>query len=227
MKVIVFGGTGMVGQGVLRECLLDPGVEQVLAVGRSPLGREPHDKLHELLHRPLDDLSAVKDQLAGYDACFFCLGVSSAGMSEASFRKVTFDLTLSVARTLREVNPELSFVYVSGQGTSTKSGSMWARVKGETEDALLAMFGERGFMFRPGLIVPQHGVVTKTLLYRIVYLLLGPFFPLVRWLAPGSVTTTEAVGRGMVAVARRGFEKHVLETPDINVAGAPTPALTA
>src|SRR5580704_18949501 len=138
MKVILFGATGMIGQGALRECLLDPGVEQVLAVGRGATG-QPHAKLRELVHADLFDLSAIAADLSGYDACFFCLGVSAAGMTEAAYRRVTYDLTLAVARTLVERSPGMTFLYVSGAGTDStaRGGSMWARVKGETENALL------------------------------------------------------------------------------------------
>jgi uncharacterized protein YbjT (DUF2867 family) len=233
MNVILFGATGMVGQGALRECLLDPSVERVLAVGRSPSGQR-HDKLRDLVHQPLDDLSPVAGELAGYDACLFCLGTSSAGMSEADYRKVTYDLTLSVARTLLAVNPTMTFVYVSGQGTNTKGRAMWARVKGETEDALLALAPDGAYMFRPGFIMPLHGIVTKTRLYRVFYAILGPLYPLLKWLSPDLVTTTETVGRAMLSVARRenrdGNPKHVpqvLEMPDINAAGSGTPLLGA
>src|SRR5579864_7886858 len=140
MKAILFGATGMVGKSVLRECLNDPDVERVLAVGRRASG-ETHDKLRELVHADLTDYSAVADQLAGYDACFFCLGVSSAGMSEADYRRVTYDIAVAAARALVDRNPGMTFIFVSGAGTDStgKSGSMWARVKGETENAILAL----------------------------------------------------------------------------------------
>jgi len=136
MNVILFGASGMVGQGVLRECLLDPGVEKVLSIGRSRTGQQ-HAKLREIVHTEIADLAPIEDQLTGYDACFFTLGVSSAGMKEADYRRITYDLTLSAARTLVRLNPEMTFIYISGAGTG--GGSMWARVKGETENALLRL----------------------------------------------------------------------------------------
>jgi uncharacterized protein YbjT (DUF2867 family) len=223
MKVILFGATGMVGQGVLRECLLDPGVESVLAVVRSASG-ETNPKLRELLHEDFQDFSSVAEELAGYDACFFCLGVSSAGMKEADYRRVTYDLTLAAARVLLAKNPGMTFIYVSGAGTdsSAKGRSMWARVKGETENALLALGFKAAYMFRPGYIQPMHGIKSKTRLYRAVYAVATPLYPVVKALAGGVVTTTEQVGRAMLAVARKGSEKVLLENRDINaIAAAP------
>lgn len=219
MKVLLFGATGMVGQGVLRECLLDPDVTQVIAVGRSASGHEAHPKLREVVAKDLFDLSPVEAELAGADACFFCLGVSSAGMSEADYTRVTYDLTLSIAKTLVRLGAEkMTFVYVSGAGTdSTEEGrSMWARVKGKTENALLALPFRRAIMFRPGFIQPMHGVTSKTRLYRAVYAVMGPLYPVWKSVAPGFVTTTEKVGRAMLAVAKRGSEKTHLENRDIN-----------
>ncbi len=216
MKVILFGATGMVGQGVLRECLLDPGVEQVLAVGRSPVAQQ-HPRLRQLTRPDPFDLAPVEDRLRGHDACFFCLGVSAAGMAEAEYRHLTFDLTLAVARVLARVAPGMTFVYVSGQGTDAtgRGRAMWARVKGETENALLQL-PLRAVMFRPGLIQPLHGVRSRTGLYRAVYAVLSPLFPVLDALAPGAMTTTERVGRAMLAVARRGAPGAVLENRDIN-----------
>jgi uncharacterized protein YbjT (DUF2867 family) len=220
MKVIIYGATGMVGQGVLRECLLDPGVERVLAVGRAPTGQR-HQKLEELVLADLLDLTPHQAALAGFDACFFCLGVSSAGMSEADYRRITFDLTLATARLLAGLSPTMTFIYVSGQGTdATGTGRiMWARVKGETENALLAL-PFKAVMFRPGFIQPLHGITSRTVLYRALYAVFSPIFPVLNALAPGAVTTTERLGRAMLAVARRGAPKPVLETGDINEVAA-------
>lgn len=221
MKVIVFGATGMVGQGVLRECLLDPGVESVLVVGRSPTGHE-HAKLNEIVRPDLFDLSAIEGELSGYDACFFCLGVSSAGMGEAEYRHLTYDLTLSVARSLAKASPGMTFLYVSGAGTdSTESGRMmWARVKGATENALLRMPFKAAYMFRPGYIQPVHGAQTRTKWYGIVYAVLAPLYPVGEALVPKYVTTTERLGRAMIRVARAGNPDRVLASVDINrVAG--------
>ncbi len=211
----------MVGQGVLRECLLDPGVESVLVVGRSPTGHE-HAKLNEIVRPDLFDLSAIEGELSGYGACFFCLGVSSAGMGEAEYRHLTYDLTLSVARSLAKASPGMTFLYVSGAGTdSTESGRMmWARVKGATENALLRMPFKAAYMFRPGYIQPVHGAQTRTKWYGIVYAVLAPLYPVGEALVPKYVTTTERLGRAMIRVARAGNPDRVLASVDINrVAG--------
>src|SRR5204863_5923892 len=178
MNVILFGATGMVGQGVLRECLVDPDVEQLLSIVREPSGRsEP--KLRELVHRDFFDFSPIENDLAGYDACFFCLGVSSAGMKEADYRRVTYDITLAAARVLARLNPNMTFIYVSGTGTdsSEKGRSMWARVKGKTENDLLRLPFKAAYMFRPAAIVPLHGIRSKTKLYQAFYTALGPLLP--------------------------------------------------
>lgn len=217
VNVLVFGATGMVGQGVLRECLLDPGVERVLAVGRSATGQTA-PKFEELLVPDVTDLSAIEAELGGFDACFFCLGVSSIGMAEAQYTRLTYDLTLAVARTVARCSPAATFVYVSGTGTdSTERGrSMWARVKGRTENELLRLPFKAAYMFRPGAIVPLHGVRSKTRWVRLIYPLLVPVIPLWRTFAPDTITTTEQVGRAMLRVAREGYAKPILETADIN-----------
>ena len=217
MKVILFGATGMVGQGVLRECLLDADVESILAVGRSPSGqRDP--RLHELTHADLFDLSAVEPQLTGYDACLFCLGVSSVGMAEDDYRRLTYDLTMAAARTLARLNPGMTFIYVTGHGTdSTEQGkSMWARIKGKTENDLLKLPFKAAYMFRPGGIQPLHGVRSKTAWYQAIYTATAPLWSLLYRLAPKYVTTTEQLGRAMIQVAREGYPRPVLETADIN-----------
>jgi uncharacterized protein YbjT (DUF2867 family) len=216
MKVILFGATGMVGQGVLRECLLDGEVERVLAIVRSPTGQR-HDKLQELVHEDFFDFSAVGPKLSGYDACFFCLGVSSAGMKEADYQRVTYEVTLAAANTLVERNAAMTFIYVSGAGTdSTGRGrTMWARVKGRTENALLELPFKRAYMFRPAFIEPRHGITSKTRSYRVLYAVLGPLFPVLRSLFPKDVTTTEEVGRAMLEGAKHGAPKPVLENADI------------
>jgi uncharacterized protein YbjT (DUF2867 family) len=221
MKIILFGATGMVGQGVLRECLLDAEIERVLAVGRTPTGRAD-SKLRELVHKDMYHYVDVEDQLRGYDACFFCLGVSSAGMAEADYRHLTYDLTLAAAETLAKANPGMTFIYVSGMGTdSTEQGrSMWARVKGATENALLRL-PLAAYMFRPGVIQPMHGEKSKTRIYRVMYVLMGFVIPLLLRVFPKYVTTTERIGRAMIEVAKHGAAKTILETQDINaLAGA-------
>ena len=219
MRVLIFGATGMVGQGVLRECLLDPDVTRVVTVGRAATGQK-HPKLRELVARDLFDLSPLTSQLEGYDACFFTLGTTAAGKSEAEYSRITHDLTLSIARALLPLNPGLTFIYVSGSGTdsSERGRIMWARVKGRTENALLALGFRGAYMFRPGLIVPMHGITSRTKLYRVLYTIMSPIVPLIRAAFPDSVTTTERVGRAMLAVARNGYRKQLLDPVDINQA---------
>jgi len=216
MKVLVFGATGMVGQGVLRECLIDPEVTSVLVVGRAGTGVR-HDKLRELIHADLFDLSAIDSELSGYDSCFFCLGVSSAGMTEAQYTRVTYDLTMAAARVLARLNPGMTLIYVSGAGTdsSEKGRSMWARVKGRTENELLRLPFKAAYMFRPGFIQPKNGIRSRTRLYRGLYAVMAPFYPIWKALAPGLVTTTTQVGLAMLKVAKRGAPKGVLENRDI------------
>jgi uncharacterized protein YbjT (DUF2867 family) len=217
MKVIVVGATGMVGQGVLRECLLDPGVERVLVVGRRALGQNDA-KLVERVVPDLTDLSSIEADLAGLDACFFCLGVTSVGMTEEAYRKVTYDITAAFARALARQSPGLTFVFVSGRGTdSTEKGKvMWARVKGAAENVVLGAGFKAAYMFRPGAIQPLHGIRSRTPAYRILYTLFSPVFLLMKAFSPGSITTTESVGRAMLEAARHGAPKTLLENRDIN-----------
>jgi uncharacterized protein YbjT (DUF2867 family) len=219
VKVLLFGATGMVGQGVLRECLLDQTVSEVLCVGRSSTG-QTHPKLRELVTDNLMDISAMEPKLKGFDVCFFCLGVSSFGMKEADYRRVTFDLTLEVAKTLGRLNPNMTFIYVSGAGTdgSGRSGRMWARVKGETENALLCL-PLKAVMFRPAGILPFQGVKSKTTLYRVAYSLTRPLWPTLRKVFPELVSTSQQLGRAMLRVAREGAPKPILEVRDINALG--------
>lgn len=214
MKVIIFGATGMVGQSALRECLLDDGVEQVLTLGRSSTGKQ-HPKLREILLPDLIELSRVEQDLTGFDACFFCLGVSAAGLKEEEYRSITYDLTLSVAEVLARLNPDMTFIYVSGSGTdSTEKGrSMWARVKGETENALLRLPFQQAYMFRPGGIIPLYGVKSKTRLYQTMYDLLKPLNRLV--LKSSLFITSEQLGKAMIIVTQNGFAKPILESKDL------------
>jgi uncharacterized protein YbjT (DUF2867 family) len=218
MRVLLFGATGMVGQGVLRECLLDPDVESVVALLRSATGQR-HPKLRELIHHDFLDFSPVENQLSGFDACFFCLGVSSAGMSEENYQRITYGFTLAAARLLARLNPAMTFIYVSGAGadSSERGRSMWARVKGKTENELPRLPFHAAYMFRPGVIVPLHGVQSKTRLYRWFYVLLAPLLPLLPGRFPKYVTTTAQIGLAMLKVAKHGWPKRVLETSDINL----------
>jgi uncharacterized protein YbjT (DUF2867 family) len=217
MNVLLFGATGMVGQGVLREALLDARVTRVLVVGRTPIARSD-PKLRELVVPDVSDLSKVEPELAGFDACLFCLGVSSAGLQEARYTQLTYDLTLAVATTLARLNPGMTFVYVSGAGTdSTERGRMmWARVKGRTENALLRLPFRKAYMVRPGLIIPLDGIRSRTPWIQVLLTATRPLYPLLKKLGPGAATTTEQLGRAMLAVARDGYSKPVLEMQDIN-----------
>jgi uncharacterized protein YbjT (DUF2867 family) len=216
MKVIIFGASGMVGQGALRECLLDPDVEAVLAIGRSASGQH-HAKLKELVQEDVSDLKMIESELRGYGACLFCLGVSAVGMSEQDYRRITYDLTLKVAQALERLNPKMTFVYVSGGGTdSTERGlSMWARVKGATENALLAMPFERAYMLRPGFIRPLHGIAAKTRWSRTAHVLWRPVYPTLKRLFPAYVTSSEELARAMLLLLKRGSKERVLENRDI------------
>jgi uncharacterized protein YbjT (DUF2867 family) len=200
MKVILFGATGMVGQGVLRECLIDPDVESVLAIGRTATGQR-HAKLREIVHADLTDYAGIERELAGHDACLFCLGVSAAGMSEQDYTRITHDITLAAAQTLARLSPGMTFIYVSGEGTDSteRKRAMWARVKGRTENALLKL-PLRAVMFRPGLIRP------------LLFPVLG---------ALGLLTTTERVGQAMLRVVRDGSPRPILTNRDINELARP------
>jgi uncharacterized protein YbjT (DUF2867 family) len=217
MDVVLFGASGMVGQGVLRECLLDPEVRRVLSIGRST-SEQQHPKLREIVRANLFDYSDIESDLAGYDTCFFCLGISAAGLSEDDYRRVSYDITLAAATTLLKINPGMTFIYVSGTGTdSTERGrTMWARVKGATENALLRLPFKAAYMFRPAFIQPMHGETSKTRLYRVLYVIARPLMPLLKRFFPRYVTTTEQIGRAMIKVARDGAPKTILETEDIN-----------
>ncbi len=214
-KVILFGATGMVGQAVLGECLRDGGIDAVLAIGRAPTGRS-HPKLRELVRTDLFDTAVPDEELRGYDACFFCLGVSSAGMAEAEYTRLTYDLTLAWARVLARIDPDLAFLYVSGAGTGGKS--MWAQVKGRTEAALRGLF-PAAYMVRLAMLRPVHGEVSKTRWTRIAYSVFGPIAPLIEALAPSVVITTEELGRAMIRAARERPPTHVLEMKDLQALG--------
>jgi uncharacterized protein YbjT (DUF2867 family) len=217
MRVILFGATGMVGQGVLRECLLDPGVESVLAVGRSPTGQQ-HARLREIVHDNFLDFSGIESQLVGFDACFFCLGVSSVGMDAERYRHLTYDITMAAATTLAKLNPGMVFIHVTGRGTdSSEHGSlMWARVKGKTENDLLKLPFKAAYMFRPAGIQPLHGVKSKTAWVQAIYVVTAPLLSLLARTSPKFMTTTEQVGRAMIKVVRDGYPRPVLESEDIN-----------
>jgi uncharacterized protein YbjT (DUF2867 family) len=219
MNVLLFGATGMLGQGVLRECLLDPGVLLVQTVGRTATGVQ-HAKLRELVHNDLWHYESLGAQLSGFDACFFCLGVTSSGMKEENYERVTYGITMAAAEMLSRLNPQMTFIYVSGTGTdSSERGRItWARVKGKTENALLRLAFKAAYMFRPGIIEPLHGAKSKTPLYNVFYTLGKPLLPLIRFAFPDQILTTEQVGRAMLVVARHGFPRQILATKDIRAA---------
>lgn len=212
LRVILTGATGMVGEGVLLECLNSPEVEQVLSLSRKPSGRQ-HPKLREILHADFHNLSPIQDQLAGYSACFFCLGASSVGMKEAEYRRLTYDLTLHFAHILLPRNPDLTFCFVSGAGTdgTLKSGQMWARVKGETENALLQLGFAHAYMFRPAFMRATPGQKHVKGYYHLI----GWLYPVLRTVAPKYVSKLSELGKAMIRVAQRGYSRSVLEVPDI------------
>lgn len=217
VNVIIFGATGMVGQGVLRECLRATDVDLVVSIVRKATSvRNP--KLREIVKANLFDYGGIEMELTGLDACFFCLGVSSSGMTEDSYTRVTYDLTLAAAQTLSRLDPAMTFVFVSGAGAdaSEKSGTMWARVKGKTENALRRLPFKALFVFRPGVIQPLHGIQSQTSAYRIFYGLTKPLLPVFRRLFPNFVLTTEVIGQAMLSAARSGRGRHVLGAADIN-----------
>ena len=220
MKILLFGATGMVGQGVLLEALDAADVTSVVTVGRTaPV--QVDARLQSILHGDAFDYADIEPRLAPFDACFFCLGVTSAGMGEAEYSRLTYDLTIAAATTLSRLNPQMTFVYVSGAGTdsSEQGRSMWARVKGRTENALLALPFKSVYLFRPGMIQPLRGVRSKTSSYQMMYSLMRPLLPLLRSLMPSTVLTTAVVGRAMLAAARREPARKILETADINALG--------
>jgi uncharacterized protein YbjT (DUF2867 family) len=216
MNIVLFGATGMVGQGVLRECLLDPGVERVLTVGRAPTSAQ-HGKLEEIVRKDLFTYADIEDQLTGFDACFFCLGISSSGMNEADYARITHDIAVAAAQTLVRLNPQMTFVFVSGAGAdSTERGRvMWARVKGKTENALLCLPCKAVYVFRPGIIQPLHGIQSRTSGYRLFYTFAKPLLPIARGLFPNYVLTTEQIGRAMLRVAKHGAPKAIHDAPAI------------
>jgi len=216
MKVIVTGATGMVGKGVLLECLDHSEVNEVLSISRRSLGMT-HPKLKELLHSDFSNFTTIKEQLIGYDACFACMGVSSAGIDEAKYTKFTYDFTMALAQELFPINPEITFIYVSGAGTdSTEKGRfMWARVKGKTENDLLKLGFKQSYMFRPGAIIPKKGVQPSSKLYRILIKYLKWLLLVFKILNPKTVVDTTQIGLAMINATQHGYHKNVLNPIDI------------
>ena len=218
MKVIITGATGMVGKGVLLECLDHEKVDQVLTIGRSRLEIE-HPKLKQIVHKDFSDYESIKSELKGYDACYLCMGVSAAGLSKEKYTEITYSYTLNLAKILLEINPEMTCTYVSGEGTdSTEKGrSMWARVKGKTENDLLALGFRQAFMFRPGAIIPLRGIKPSSKLYRVLIIYLKWLIYFVKFLAPNSVVNTSQIGWAMISATLSGYEKSVIRPKDIIV----------
>jgi len=219
MNVLLFGATGMVGQGVLRECLLDPSVQSVVTIGRSATGQQ-NSKLREVVHPDLWNYATIESDLRNFDACFFCLGVGSAGMAEKDYERVTYGITIAAAETLSRLNPKMVFIYVSGTGTdsSEKGRMMWARVKGKTENALLRLPFAAAYMFRPGFIEPAHGEISRNKLYRVLFTIAKPLLPLLRRVFPNQILTTQQIARAMLNLVTHPYPKHILEIPDIRAA---------
>ena len=215
-NVIITGATGMVGKGVLLECLDYDGIKEVLVIGRNSIGLK-HPKLKELIHSDFTNFAEVKNQFLDYDACFFCLGISAAGLSEEQYKRITYDYTLTLARTLFEINPQLTFNYVSGVGTdSTEKGRMmWARVKGKTENDLLNLGFEKAYMFRPGAIIPLRGIKSRTKSYQFVYDYFMWLVKGIKAIVPNAVVNTTQIGLAMINSMLKGYDKKILTPKDI------------
>jgi uncharacterized protein YbjT (DUF2867 family) len=215
-KVIITGATGMIGKGVLLECLDHDAISEVLVIGRNSIGMN-HPKLKEMIHGDFSNFSSVKSQLTGYDACFFCLGISASGLNEEQYKHITYDYTLALARTLFEINPQMTFNYVSGQGTdsSEKSRMMWARVKGKTENDLLKMGFKQAFMFRPGMIIPLRGIKSRTKSYQFMYDYFMWLVKLTKAVSPNSVVDTTQLGLAMINSMLRGYSEKIIRPKDI------------
>ena len=210
INAIITGASGMVGEGVLYECLQHKDVEKILVIGRRSCGYS-HPKLKEIVHADMYNLSSIEDQLEDYNACFFCLGMSSVGVKEPEFTKVTYDLTMHFATTLSKLNPEMTFCYISGRGTNENGKMMWQRVKGKTESDLLKLPFRQAYNFRPGIIKPTKGLKNVLSLYKWM----GWMLPIINTISPGSVVTLKQIGDAMINVTQRGYEKKILEVKDI------------
>jgi hypothetical protein len=210
INAIITGASGMVGEGVLYECLQHKDVEKILVIGRRSCGYS-HPKLKEIVHADMYNLSSIEDQLEDYNACFFCLGMSSVGVKEPEFTKVTYNLTMHFATTLSKLNPEMTFCYISGRGTNENGKMMWQRVKGKTESDLLKLPFRQAYNFRPGIIKPTKGLKNVLSLYKWM----GWMLPIINTISPGSVVTLKQIGDAMINVTQRGYEKKILEVKDI------------
>lgn len=215
MKVIVTGASGMVGKGVLLECLDHKDVTEVLSIGRKSIGIE-HPKLKELIHKDFSEFDSVKDQLTSYDACYHCMGVSAASMSKEQYKLMTYDFSLALAKTLHSVNPESTFIYISGQGTDSKEkGTGWAAVKGKTENDILKLGFKQAFAFRPGAIIPLRGIEPSSKLYKVLINNLGWFIKLLKKLAPNSIVNTTQIGLAMINISKKGYSENIINPKDM------------
>ena len=216
INAIIYGASGMVGKGVLLEALDQSEIKSVLVVGRKSCAIH-HEKLKELILGDFMDYSSVEDELKGYNACFFCLGISSGGMTEEKYHHITYDFTIHAAVSLLMINRDMTFIYVSGAGTDTteKGQTMWARVKGKTENKLLSLGFNRSYMFRPAYIQPKRGVKSSTTSYRFIYAVFGPLYPVWKVLFPKYVSTTVQIGQAMIQAVLVGSDKRILESKDI------------
>ena len=220
IKAIITGSTGMIGKSMLLECLESPDVTSVLVINRQPVGLQ-HAKLTEIIHKDFFDLSPLKKHLTGFNTCYFCLGISAAGLSEDKYHQITYELTMNFAKTVLSLNPGIVFCYISAAGadSSEKGRIMWARVKGKTENALLAMPFKKAYMFRPGFIQPMKGVRSRTRLYNAIYAVLKYLYPLLKGL-PQYVTSSDRLGQAMLKAVLKGYDQPILESKDINLLAA-------
>ncbi len=216
MKVVITGASGMIGKGVLLECLDHSSIEKVLTIGRAQIDLQ-HSKLTQITHRDFADYTSIKEQLSGYDACYLCMGISAAGMREEKYHTITYSYTLALAKALVEQNPEMTCTYVSGQGTdsSEKGRAMWARVKGKTENDLLKLGFKQAYMYRPGAIIPLRGIKSRTKAYQFMYDYFMWLVKLIKWLAPNTVVNTTQIGKSMINVSQQGYAKPILHPKDI------------
>lgn len=215
LKILITGATGMLGGGVLRECLDNDDVSSVVSLSRSSVNISS-PKLMEILLPDFSDLSSVEDKLSGFDACFYCLGTTSNGMSEQDYRKITLDLTLVFAQKILKLNPEGTFTFVSAEGSDPNGKSMWARVKGEAEQAVLNLGFKKAFIFRPAVTYPDNGVEIRSKSNRFAMYIIKPLYPILKRLLPNMVTTTSRFGRAMINVSKDGFDKNILGCKEIN-----------
>jgi nucleoside-diphosphate-sugar epimerase len=214
-NVLITGSTGMIGKGVLLECLEDPDIKSVTLINRSPIDIQD-EKINEVLLKDFEELETIQDQLGHLDACFHCMGVSAMGMSEEAYSKLTLDVTQKLADVCYAINPKMTFNYVSGTGTdsSEKGRIMWARVKGKAENYVLSKGFKKAYAFRPGFIIPEKGIQSRTKLYNNAYKILRPFFGLLRKM--NSITTTTRIGKVMIRTINMTQTEQYLENPAIN-----------